>query len=468
MNTSSTTAILKAGATLPPKLLGDILGEAPIAVSYAVAKDGAVEVLHLDGLEFDVGENFAMIREEHADRKITFKFYNGNDQVPEIDQQPFVILKDGDKDLLVAFLEGEFPAYKGKEHSPEFHVVQTDLSEMIKAIYQEKEESLLETMKTLETPMCRRSMLSMLRPNGSITLVAAVHDPVVYSVGGEGAEYSFGYISRTHGYLETPLKDLPKVVEADSSKPKSYKDLLKEKQAAKKPVHVTDKGTAVNVADLKTTTSVPAISQKPDPKKLLHPPTTLHGKKLRQWYTKNFNVPLPHLWNKRCGMEAAHLRDGSPLWHIVMGSGVTPVEEPDDETDEVIEETKPVTEAPGRPAVITDPLPIVGPLEKKKIVDRKISPVPASQIQEQETKHKPFSEQIAERLENILLWDYVDYHRLSHDALATLANEFRYKIIHLQPGVIAAAIAAPAKAEPAKELTYKEKLQLKQQQKKAS
>lgn len=409
--TTGTIVALKPKAVLPEAFIEAVEKTGVTSFSYAAANGEEVEFHNTDCTKKDVDFKATLktLREPdfYINDMMIFHFVLDELGVEEDDKQPYVLIKDGDKPLLVGFAEGDFEAYEDPDgkHQNEYFLMQEFVSETVKKIFTECGDDVGKTMAKLGESAFRKTMLKVLEPRGVITIVPSDGSPpVTFSQNDKGQEFEWGWASRTHGYVE-PARNV-----ADSPPQQSRSARL---AAIKAKENATPATSVPSIPDPKTDIVIPP--------QMVTPPPNMDGKAKRGWHTKHFGPKMP-----------TDLKAPRPASDLLPTSSLRKL-------NSLAEIPKDVVKPPTGNGIAEYPA-VVPPTLIKTVMERikagHVSSYTPDQIPLVEKEYPPYTEQIGEPIEEIILWNNKAFRELDHQSLFALANEFRHRLLKAVPALM--------------------------------
>lgn len=303
--------------SIPTAYLELLLKQYDRAIGCAFAENGKIEKFSENATPSieSVGQAEKAF---NADLYLFFGSYAGN--FHEDDLQPFtLVVDDFDNDVLVGFLEGEFPAFSQPEstYSNAFRVVTDTLAEKFQKVYDDCEGDPDKMTTILESPSFHKDFRTILHPRGVITVLASNGWAHTYSINSEMGIFPWGTTSNRLGYAEGETKQ--EVKTAEPAKTLSAAERLALKRAAAKteapaakpsvpevkppvPDHKTD--TAPKKDDIVLPDSDPIM---------LPPPNYTNAKAIGKWFNRNFGFKPVGFESGKVGLPYSKLKPNSAL-----------------------------------------------------------------------------------------------------------------------------------------------------------
>jgi hypothetical protein len=352
------------------------------------------------------------------------------------DLQPFTILSDGNKKLLVAFLDGNFPDYShASAHSKEFYCVNEYLIPMITKLYELVNKDMTKLLGYLNTSGSTHKDLCNIAsgPNGygSIVLFANTGEVIHFDNNKGFGTYPWGWTTNTLNYT----------------------DGLKTKEGLQQKI-----GAALGLpsrTEMKTTVSLPLATLLPK----IKPPAGKSNKEIKLWYRINNaevdptvqepgNGMLPPDWERRPAItiKASRINYIPELVEILKTQGTSaapdgdksagkdtaPHNIPQPPTTPSITEAPPWKETP----FIINPKELPQAIAFVQKIDLNNQPLSLDEIDKAEKKNKTFIETMGlETFDRVLkmkpeaIGDFVDKFP---DSAKLLIRDFIHKTIRLE------------------------------------
>lgn len=187
---------------------------------------GAAAVLDEEGkkslMEFSVTDKEAMQLEKlnelqleafETDLVLCFG-KSANGVVATEDLQPYVLIEDGGKPVLIAFLDGNWPSFEQKDsnHTNEYFFVKTKLIPKVQQLYRLTKSDIEATMRELQDDLVAKELLNDAVEHGVITFLANNGGLVTHNKADNAEQDDWGWCSRKpNGFpakTETPAKEL--------------------------------------------------------------------------------------------------------------------------------------------------------------------------------------------------------------------------------------------------------------------
>lgn len=463
-----TIVSVKPGLKIPQPYLDKLTATHTTRLGFAAADDeapGTVGFTTLDDKQ-DWHKSIENILGMYTKSTCVFHFGTYSKTTSDLEEQPYALLADGDKVLLSAMLEGDFPGYAGGEYNNEFNLVRDFLSEAIKELYQANGEDLAKMMEEAGKPGFRRTIKGVLAPRGAIMLIPGIGDPVLYSeniMGNEsgrtGAIYDWGITTRHLGYTEA--KPEPKVEAPPATMSKADRLKAAFSKPAGEPAKVEQKAPT-------TTGTVPVVPPKTDTKipdgvLSVSCPPQFHKKEREQWVRQN--VVKGHQfkgdWMKDRKYRKHEIKDTSPLYATFAQAAA----EADKKQEVRQTPDQPLPKAP--PGVEQGPLPVISPTAKQHVmglINDQVLIVHPDQFTALEKPFDSLTEQLAINPDTPLFWSFEGYTKLCQHNVYTAAcllEEFRRRILADHPEVVNHMLEKLTKPEvgpEAKQMTKQERL----------
>lgn len=163
----------------------------------------------------------AMVKTASTFKDIGLVFHFGNYPPPYNveDKQPFVVLKDGNKNIVLAFISGQFPSYIDEKsgHSPEYNVAVDLIMPLLAELWKDAEKNLAKFKKKMDDPAFRKQFNKRGVGNCNITLMFSDGD-IINPIE--------GFIKTSYGWTTDECKTVaetapaPAPAEPEPAKPK--------------------------------------------------------------------------------------------------------------------------------------------------------------------------------------------------------------------------------------------------------
>jgi hypothetical protein len=463
-------------ALIPGEVLEKIITECPSSFGIAQAMDGAIQRKVLS--EKPSVEFIDKVQTAFKENNILFHFGKYPGGVNLDDLMPLVLLKDGDKELAVAFMEGDFIPFKieNSSHTNAFHAFHKLLRPMAEKEFKANNNDLRKFLDSWRDPLVKNQIESMCVSRLHVSLLAADGQVLTWAKPGP-ATHDWGWFT---------------AVDTAPAKPKSLADMFGEKDKVTATGNVNQTKPTLKIVDhpkkeekpAPVKTSVPEVPKEEEfTMVMMKPPseTTRSRNALKKWYRNNHpEGDLPENWTQRPAIEvkvtkkkAEKLKSFEDLAQHVDKDKLKPspvevkvVAEDNKITTTVIEdgkvveetvkttkkpikiaaevppqkeEPKPVVEEP-KPE-LPEELPVISPEVQEKLVNdmteghlKKIidhgnqSILPPEKLREKEAKWPTFWEKTATHFEECAGWTPEAFIYLAKhypEALAVLAMNLR-------------------------------------------
>lgn len=217
---SGTIVVRKAG-TFPPNLYWEKV------LAANTTGWGAGTLSEVDGkkfLEVLQETNGATLEEiqdnlkTFPDQDIHFYFCHSEPGLSKVDVSPHVIIEticeedaDESEPRVLAFIEGNFPgsAQASSSHPPEYHLCVDYLIPKIEGMWEMLDGDIDKVTEQMEKPFFKKELLLQSVSRGVIHLVCSNGKALTFQNNDMSAEYPWGWVSNTHGYVEGDDKKEP-------------------------------------------------------------------------------------------------------------------------------------------------------------------------------------------------------------------------------------------------------------------
>ena len=366
------------------------------------------------------------------------------------DLQPFVLIRDSnEKPILVAFLEGDFSAYKelDSSHTNEFFAIQKHILPKFTKLYGFVGNNIDKLMAELDDPVIRGELIQNAGTRGTITFLAGTGQISTFHNNDLKRDYVWGWTSNAFG-MESPADVKNEAAPSVMSNIANLKaKLLAGKVSADKPVVAEEK------KEEKLVTPPPAAN---DVVMWRPGPELRSNNQVRQAYLEKCGF-LPPNWKQRPEVAIKHkgktvLKDMKELGIAIPPETLKKSAELGAKLEKEFQKnttpkhipTSPLVEDIKEQAVTEAALPCIPPVELKEIHDSFFQrsdvkrlldkngqelPFDPATFQELETKHPTYTEQVGmTALTDTSNWSdkamYEHCHRYPHATFALL-KQFR-------------------------------------------
>lgn len=399
------TLVTKAGEHIPTELQAQLLQEFKTGFGYAVALDAGIEAAFLPAKDVNIKDALEQVLATYMDKKIVFHFHE-SESLNEDDGQPIAVIKLEDAVVVAVSLDGPFPGFdKDDAHSNEFHCVQDYLAEKLKAAFATADDDMDKFVSVLDSPGFRADIrLALLQPRGALTVLVGNGQAVSFSHSMEAKEYPWGWASQP---LEAAVA--AKAADAAPAKEMSLADRLRASKTAKA-------GPVAEKPTQKTQTAVGVVGKVTSDKDVqyLNPPGSMNEKGRKKWWNRNFEgQPPKNLMDSGFKIEATKLKKDAPL-RQALKSFVNLKDALADEATKVGEEVKKDGD------VVAEPIPAIGPQQKKdvlQVIRTQKKPSSAEDLVGWFHKYEPASKQLA------MAGGVKDYAKMDFETIRVIARQ---------------------------------------------
>lgn len=406
---------VKPGKSVPKDIIDKIVSQYKTGFGYASCTgEGTLDTMFIPANSMPVQENLAEVLSQDAYKKHRlFLYFSQAEKLPETDEQPFHVIKQGDKDppVVAVFVEGELPIFDKKGgHTPAYHFVKDYLDGILKMSYQEVKGDLTNMYKLLDGPEVRAEMQEVLKPSGMVTVVLGNDTTITYALEMKDkiGEYDWGMSSEKldvaagKSFAERMAEKRQQSSSGGQNTTEKKELTFAEKMAAKRAAATGGGSTEPpkeenekEKEDLDQDVG-PEITNKPG-EELLYPPPELQSNRqqLKKWYPQNFRLgQAPKNWRSRPGVSVALLKPDSPLRQTLKSMKDLATASGNKNTTSV-------------PSVTVEPQAIIGPDEKKmsKAFFDKLPMRSAAEIEAEVKKFGSGTEQLGLKLSDVLKLD---------------------------------------------------------------
>lgn len=449
MNIDNQTVLyIKAGQMPPTELLERILATKPTAFGFAVQEaDGAdMQTVREDGSNLDL-DNLTGFLTDSKDRPATLYFGTLKEGYDVEDIQPFTITDGDGNTFMTIFTEGTINGHdEPAVHTEQFNVVQGIIIPKIVEWCQDFDGELDKIMAKINGEVFNRDFLSHVGHRAILHILPFKGDAVLLAKNELGAEFDWGWTSRTHGFGEAIQEPAPVVADKKKGWWGSGKKTVvggttivevekKEAPAASPPplpkdVATKGEGPKTSTPDVKKTDEKPMGI-------FVRPPAWLHkNEDKKQFYCLlGGTTSPPSAWRKNIPVEVKAHHDllkcknyddynKYRLANLLGTTGAVASSAPaptvqqqqtmtkQERISAKAEATPAPVEAPIQGPTDPTPLPIMEPKDLEKVLDyvakhldgnsREI--IPPQEMQKLEAQLPTFSEAVGVKLEEMLNW----------------------------------------------------------------
>lgn len=343
---------------------------------------------------FDVFDSQIQAEDEYKDIPQLF-YFAANDTAkfqPE-DLQPFTLLTDGDKKLLVAFLEGDFPDYDhASAHIKEFYAVNEYLKPKIESLYELVGRDISKLLGQLKSGPNNHDILKAscnLGGRASVILFASNGEIVRIDSNKDFGSYPWGWTTNTLG----------------------FKDGLQSKEMLQQKIATLIMPTR-EVA--KTDTTLPASVLLPK----VRPPQGLSNKSTKEWYRANnaeedaslrapANGILPMGWERRVPITIRKDRISKHPELVVLLNAANTSAAPDGPKEggkDTAPHNLPIVEPWKETPYVIDPKELPKVVDYLEKLDLNNTPISTEEMDNTEKKNKTLAELAGISSDDYLRW----------------------------------------------------------------
>lgn len=427
MNVDNQTVLhIKAGHKAPEELLQIILGTKPNVFGFAVQEESSsMEVVREDG--FSVGlEELKGFMEESIQRPRSLYFGTLDAGHNPEDIQPFVLDDPDDNTFMSIFTEGDILGNNDdKSRTEHYNFINGIIIPKIIDWCTDFDGDIDKVMSKVTSEIFNKEFLMHVGHRAILHILPFKGDAVLLGRNALGADYEWGWTSRTHGFGD--IKQEPEV-EKPVKKSYGWGKKAAAVAASPSPAPVTaskDKPTLSLPKDVATKgegprTSTPAVKTQTTIAQTaaVRPPSWLHKNEDVKSFYSILTGSIPGNWKKRIPvipsqnhklLEVTSLEQFKKyqLEQLLKNKASTdPVAQP-----EVQPQAQPQPQPDIQPKK-SDDLPIIGPKELDKVLDfvakhldgNSKGIIPPQEMQKIEAKLPTFSEAVGVKLEEMLNW----------------------------------------------------------------
>jgi hypothetical protein len=200
---SSVTIIKEADGIIDAEYLALAIKINPSCSGVAIAfgEDEPMEVV-TNRATADI-EKVMDVQKEHRDKKIFLSFGSHPEGFPDDEMQPWTLLKSATEDLVVAFVDGDFPGFeKDDSYSSAFHFAQDFLTPEVSSMYLEVEGDMDSFVSKLNSSEFKKKIQAEAKPRGTVTILMYDGRAVTHQKNDLFGDFAEFYTSNEYGWNE--------------------------------------------------------------------------------------------------------------------------------------------------------------------------------------------------------------------------------------------------------------------------
>jgi len=291
--------------TVPPTLLHKLVHENQSAIGVCVRTQKGIDIerhkLHGISPE-ETLKLMTQIDNKTQSFSRMYSFHAFPEEYDEVEQQPFILLRDSKKNPLIAVgIEGDFPKYTDDSadgFSEPFMLLEKWLGDKVAEVYKMCGNSPQKVFDYLQTSQFAKDFEDQIGHRGGLYFMPSVGTMFCQEKNDAGIAPEWGHCSFAYGYTEpvivaaTPVEE-PKPEPAKRSKWADDDTPAQEPKPVVEPPKQPEKPAQAPVD--KVAAEVPVV-------KTMKVPPGMHGKDLKNWYRK-VSGDLPKNWRERPDVE---------------------------------------------------------------------------------------------------------------------------------------------------------------------
>lgn len=270
-------------------------------MGFAVQSDGVIEIER--SIEHQDIAALEEIQRSFKEQAVVFCLHDNQKPLKPEDVMPYIALGDEKSPSLICFGEGKFLNFipsGGDAHLNEFWMFNKFIIPKLRKLYAASDSDMDKLFKELNDPLTATDYINPCGDHGSIFLINAGGNVLLFDKNHLKREYDWGSVSRHYDYKEESAAPAAAVVEPEKKLTMLEKLKLKKAAATASPIIASVE--PIQQPDLKATTVIPANTGTPVPQDDVwyEPPEEIRGSNnaIKRAYRQEVGW-LPQNW-KEC------------------------------------------------------------------------------------------------------------------------------------------------------------------------